>query len=268
MHGGHQAAPAGTAHDGGIQPPAGRPAAGRPAPPGQLRPPGLLPAAVAGPPGIAARAVGIEPESPRAAREFARETLLSWDMSAAFQDTAVVVSELVTNALCHGARVVADGVAPGQVEFSLWHRASHLVCAVTDPSAEPPVLRQPDPGSEAGRGLQVVQALATTWGWAMLGLHRKMVWAALRVPQACAGSAEILPRLVLSRAQRRVLPRSDGSSARGLTTDSPAGGHPWERIRCRPVGRQRTAASGRRGQRERDRSCIGAGSRAGRRAGW
>ncbi len=258
MHGGHQAAPVGTAHDGGIRLPAGRPA-----PPGQLRPPGLLPVAVAGPRGIAARAVGIEPESPRAAREFARETLLSWDMSAAFQDTAVVVSELVTNALCHGARVVAGEMAPGQVELSLWHRASHLVCAVTDPSAEPPVLRQPDPGSEAGRGLHVVQALATTWGWAMLGFHRKVVWAALRVPQACAGSAEILPRLVLSRAQRRVLPRSDGSSARGLTTDSPAGGHPLERIRCRPVSRRRTAASGRRGQRKRDRSCIGAGSRAG-----
>ncbi len=132
MHGGHQAAPVGTAHDGGIRLPVGRPA-----PPGQLRPPGLLPVAAAGPPGIAARAVGIEPESPRAAREFARETLLSWDMSAAFQDTAVVVSELVTNALCHGARVVAGEMAPGQVELSLWHRASHLVCAVTDPSAEP-----------------------------------------------------------------------------------------------------------------------------------
>jgi len=104
-------------------------------------------------------------------------------MSAVFPDTAVVVSELVTNVLCHGARLDFGPAARGQVELSLWRRASHLVCAVTDPSAEPPVLRSADLGAEAGRGLQVVQSLATTWGWAMLGFHRKMVWAAVRVPQ-------------------------------------------------------------------------------------
>jgi two-component sensor histidine kinase len=108
--------------------------------------------------------------------------LRRWDLYAAFPDTAVVVSELVTNALCHGARIDVGAAARGQVELSLWHRASHLVCAVTDPSADPPVLRSPDPGAEAGRGLQVVQALAATWGWAMLGFHRKVVWAALCVP--------------------------------------------------------------------------------------
>jgi anti-sigma regulatory factor (Ser/Thr protein kinase) len=160
-------------------------------PPGQLRPPALLPSAVAGPPGVAVRALGTKPESPRAAREFTREALRRWDMYALFPDTAVVVSELVTNALCHGARIDFGAAAPGQVELSLWHRASHLVCAVTDPSADPPVLRQADPGAEAGRGLQVVRALATTWGWAMLGFHRKVVWAALRVPPDRPAPAEI-----------------------------------------------------------------------------
>ncbi len=121
----------------------------------------------------------------------------------------MVVSELVTNAFFHGvdgvsgdARGVragdasgadadaaraargAGGPAVGLVELTLWHRASHLVCAVTDPSTDPPVLRSPDPGAEAGRGLQVVQALTATWGWAMLGFHRKVVWAALRVPRS------------------------------------------------------------------------------------
>jgi hypothetical protein len=191
MHGGHQAAPAGTAGDRGIQAVPDRLASEL----GQLRPPALLPSAVAGPHGIAVRAVGTEPESPRAAREFTRETLRHWDMCAAFQDTAVVVSELVTNALWHGAVVSVSGSARGQVELTLWHRASHLVCAVTDPSTAPPVLRPPDPGAETGRGLHVVQALTTTWGWAMLGFHRKVVWAALQVPQACLASAESLARL-------------------------------------------------------------------------
>ncbi len=100
-------------------------------------------------------------------------------MSAAFADTAVVVSELVTNALFHGAQVGPGESACGQVELTLWHRVSDLVCAVTDPSAEPPVLRPADPCAEAGRGLQVVQALTIAWGWAMLGPGRKVVWAAL-----------------------------------------------------------------------------------------
>jgi len=179
MHRGHQAA---TDRDTGGE---GMTAAveGQSSQPGQLRSPALLPSAVAGLPGIGIRAVGTEPESPRAARDFTRETLRDWDMFVVFHDAAVVVSELVTNALCHGARVGPGEPARGQVEFTLWHRASHLVCAVTDPSTEPPVLRSPDPSAEAGRGLQVVQALAVTWGWAMLGFHRKVVWAALRVPQ-------------------------------------------------------------------------------------
>ena len=178
MHRGHQATPGRTEHHGGT----GTAPGGLSRPPGQLQPPALLPSAVAGPPGVAVRALGTTPESPRAAREFTRETLRRWDLYAAFPDTAVVVSELVTNALCHGARIDFGAAARGQVELSLWHRASHLVCAVTDPSADPPVLRSPDPGAEAGRGLHVVQALAATWGWAMLGFHRKVVWAALRVP--------------------------------------------------------------------------------------
>jgi hypothetical protein len=178
MHRGHQAAPARTEHDVGDAPDP----AGLSGQPGQLRPPELLPSALAGPPGGAVRAVGTEPGTPRAAREFTRETLLRWDMCAAFPDAAVVVSELVTNALCHGVRIDAGGTPGGRVELSLWHRASHLVCAVTDPSAAPPVLRSADSGAEAGRGLHVVQALATTWGWAMLGCHRKVVWAALRAP--------------------------------------------------------------------------------------
>jgi len=183
MQRGHQAAAVRTDRDGGTEAAPGAPSRQ----PGQSRSPVLLPSAGTGAPGIPVRAVGTEPGSPRAAREFTRETLRRWDICAAFPDTAVVVSELVTNALCHGARIGVGGTARGRVELSLWHRASHLVCAVTDPSAEPPVLRSPDPAAEAGRGLQVVEALATSWGWAMLGFHRKVVWAALRAPQSLPG---------------------------------------------------------------------------------
>src|ERR1035437_6666392 len=148
MHRGHQAAPGRTEHDRGT----GMACDGLSSPPGQLRPPALLPSAVAGPPGVAVRALGTEPESPRAAREFTREALRGWGMCAAFPHTDVVVSELVTNALRHGARIDCGGGARGQVDTSLWHRASHLVSGVTAPSAAPPVLGPADPGAEAGRG--------------------------------------------------------------------------------------------------------------------
>ena len=103
MHRGHRAAAVRRADDDGIQTAPG----GLSSRPGRLLPPALPPSAVAGQPGIAVRAIGTEPVSPRAAREFTRETLRQWDMCAVFQDTAVVVSELVTNALFHGARVEA-----------------------------------------------------------------------------------------------------------------------------------------------------------------
>ena len=40
----------------------------------------------------------------------------------------------------------------------------------------------PDPSAEAGRGLHVIEALATAWGWARLDVHKKAVWATLSVP--------------------------------------------------------------------------------------
>jgi anti-sigma regulatory factor (Ser/Thr protein kinase) len=118
----------------------------------------------------------------RGAREFAGQTLGGWGLLALAEDTTVIVSELVTNALVHGCDLSA--AMSGQVELFLWCQAGQMVCAVTDPGPAPPVLVSPDLLAEAGRGLQVVQALSATWGWTRLGGCRKAVWAALRVPGA------------------------------------------------------------------------------------
>ncbi len=118
----------------------------------------------------------------RGAREFSGQTLRGWGLPALAEDAAVIVSELVTNALLHGCGLSA--AVQGQVELILWRQAGQMVCAVIDPGPEPPVMVSPDPLAEAGRGLQVVQALSATWGWTRLGGCRKAVWAALRVPGA------------------------------------------------------------------------------------
>ena len=50
---------------------------------------------------IATRALGADPGSVRAARDFTVATLRRWGMAERSQDIAIVVSELVTNALRH-----------------------------------------------------------------------------------------------------------------------------------------------------------------------
>ena len=69
-----------------------------------------------------------------AARDFTRQILLSWGLLALVEDSAVIVSELVTNAVRHGACGV-NGSVHDRVELILWRRAGQMVCAVTDPGA-------------------------------------------------------------------------------------------------------------------------------------
>jgi anti-sigma regulatory factor (Ser/Thr protein kinase) len=125
----------------------------------------------------------------RAAREFAGQILRGWSLLVLADDTAVIVSELVTNGLMHGGSAV-NGAAREDVELILWRRSGQVVCAVTDPGTGTPVLVQPDPFGEAGRGLHVVQALSATWGWTRLGDGKKAVWAAIDVPGAEVGQQQ------------------------------------------------------------------------------
>ena len=121
-------------------------------------------------------------DSPRHARQFTQQTLLSWDLGKVTEDASVIVSELVTNALRHGLREFSDHPGTEPVELFFWQGGGLLFCTVTDPAADPPVPAHPGLEAEAGRGLHVIEALASAWGWGMLDPSRKAVWAALRVP--------------------------------------------------------------------------------------
>lgn len=167
-----------------VTPAVAPPGAPRPAPGSGL--PGSLASALlacgAGERCFAVRGLGLGPESPRAAREFTRHILDAWDLGKVAEDASVIVSELVTNALQHGQGRLPGGAGRDPVELFFWQCGGLLFCAVTDPAPGPPVLADPGPCAEAGRGLQVIDALASAWGWGMLDAHRKAVWAALRVP--------------------------------------------------------------------------------------
>lgn len=128
-------------------------------------------------------------EAVRGARQFTRSTLSQWGLSDRFDDVALVVSELVTNALRHA--LPADTPREPQdasVRLHLMRWSSRLVCAVRDPSHASPAARQTeeDCAAESGRGLFLVESFSDTWGWHPLAgsLHGKVVWALFHVQAA------------------------------------------------------------------------------------
>ena len=68
------------------------------------------------------------------------------------------------------------------VRLCLLRRAGEIMLAVIDACDDAPTPRQPDWIRESGRGLQIVDALSSVWGWSPIEGHGKAVWAVL--PQA------------------------------------------------------------------------------------
>jgi two-component sensor histidine kinase len=80
----------------------------------------------------------------------------------------LLVSELVTNAVKHAA-------TPFDVTVSV--AGPEVTVAVVDHDRRhPPRLRDPAPDDTSGRGLRIVQELATSWGTEALSGDGKRVW--------------------------------------------------------------------------------------------
>ncbi len=122
------------------------------------------------------------PESVKAARDFTASTLRGWKLDALVEEAVIVASELITNAIRHGACQAGPSSDATSVMLAWQRHDGRVICVVTDGSSMPPVLEQADMSSESGRGLQVVHALAAAWGWVMLGACEKAVWAAFQLP--------------------------------------------------------------------------------------
>jgi anti-sigma regulatory factor (Ser/Thr protein kinase) len=125
------------------------------------------------------------PQSARTARRLTRSTLRDWGLTFLSEDAETIVGEFVANAVTHTA-ATAGAVVPSQrrqaadgLGLRLLRRNGEVICAVLDPSDKAPVLKAPASGEEAGRGLQMVDALSDVWGWSPVAGRGKAVWAVL-----------------------------------------------------------------------------------------
>ncbi|MEU1045373.1 ATP-binding protein [Streptomyces sp. NPDC005897] len=116
------------------------------------------------------------PDAVRTARSLVRRTLGDWRLDSVGDIAALLVSELVTNALRHatgpiGVRVVRDPAGAAGI----------LRVEVSDPLPDPPRERAARPDDEDGRGLQLVATAARRWG-TRPGEAGKTVWFELALP--------------------------------------------------------------------------------------
>ncbi|PRY14182.1 anti-sigma regulatory factor (Ser/Thr protein kinase) [Kineococcus rhizosphaerae] len=101
------------------------------------------------------------------ARSFVRERCLEAGVAEGVCDSAVLmVSELVTNAVEH---------ARSRVELAVAVSPRDVHVEVGDHNAALPAVRHPDTGAVHGRGMAIVDALASAWGVRPAG-RGKTVW--------------------------------------------------------------------------------------------
>jgi anti-sigma regulatory factor (Ser/Thr protein kinase) len=115
------------------------------------------------------------------ARAHVSQLLWEWDRAELGQDAGVVVSELVTNAVLASADL-RPAVAPVRVWLGSDTRC--VLVAVADESPQAPVRLNLGPDAEGGRGLALVEAFSSRWGWhpTTMAELAKVVWAEWRPP--------------------------------------------------------------------------------------
>lgn len=110
-----------------------------------------------------------DPVSAGLARQFVSTTLSGWRSEHLIDTAALLISELVTNAVIH---------AGSAIELCMAQEADAIRFEVHDRSGCMPSPRRTAPGDTCGRGLMLVAALSRAWGVDARG-PGKAVWFTL-----------------------------------------------------------------------------------------
>jgi anti-sigma regulatory factor (Ser/Thr protein kinase) len=114
------------------------------------------------------------PAAASSARSLVRLTLPGWGMADLTSPAELIISELVTNAINASAR-------QHHIRVCLLADSTLMVLEVWDEASGVPLLSKADGLDENGRGLALVDALASQWGWHPAHERPgKCVWAALQ----------------------------------------------------------------------------------------
>lgn len=118
--------------------------------------------------------LGALPGAVPCARLHARQVAWEWGLAGLGDDTELLVSELLTNAVA--ATTAMEPVFP--VRLWLLSDSTQIAILVWDANPQPPERTQADDVAEGGRGLLLVKAVSQRWGWyAPRDAAGKVVWA-------------------------------------------------------------------------------------------
>ncbi|MBP2703887.1 ATP-binding protein [Microbispora sp. RL4-1S] len=143
------------------------------------------------------RLFGSAATAPRRARAFVRSELARWDLSRVADTAELLVSELVTNAVNATETApnppIASSIFPVALRtvglrLGVSPGPRSLLIEVWDGSERMPVVAERGELAEGGRGLALVEGLASRWGHYTAPDRGKIVWCELPIPRPSAGA--------------------------------------------------------------------------------
>jgi signal transduction histidine kinase len=112
------------------------------------------------------------------ARRGVVEVLTAWGLEGWCEDAVLLTSELVSNAIQHGQ---------GEPCVTISRHGTTLRISVLDDGGRTPAPRRGDPDDITGRGLVLVDGIASRWG-SHVDAHGTEVWFELKVAAARSGT--------------------------------------------------------------------------------
>jgi anti-sigma regulatory factor (Ser/Thr protein kinase) len=106
-------------------------------------------------------------------RDLTEVQLNKWGLATMVDDVTLIVSELLTNAIT---------ASRGMVTMQLLLDSHALVVEVTDRSPDRPRRKRAGADDVRGRGLQIVEILAESWGYRPYPEGGKVVWVRCPLP--------------------------------------------------------------------------------------